>query len=78
MQKKKDVILEDHEGILAFILCGPKRRTSITLNKKNALYFAWCPYKTDEGLINAHLNEILENMKYLFGSVSSEYQVIRS
>ncbi|MFX0150282.1 MAG: phenylalanine--tRNA ligase beta subunit-related protein [Candidatus Hodarchaeota archaeon] len=76
--KKNDVILEDHEGILACILYGPARRTSITLKTKNALYFAWCPYATDEGLIKAHLNEILKNMKHLYGSISSEYQLIRA
>ncbi|MFX0212081.1 MAG: hypothetical protein ACFFDT_39275 [Candidatus Hodarchaeota archaeon] len=71
------MILRDHEGLLACILYGPARRTSITLKTENALYFAWCPYATDEGPIIAHLNEILENMKHLFGSVFSEYQLIR-
>ncbi|MFX0173401.1 MAG: phenylalanine--tRNA ligase beta subunit-related protein [Candidatus Hodarchaeota archaeon] len=76
--KKNDVILKDHEGLLACILYGPARKTSITLKTKNALYFAWCPFATDEGLIITHLNEILDNMKHIFGSVSSEYQLLRS
>ena len=75
--KKNDVVLKDNEGILACILYGPARRTSISLKTKDALYFAWCPYVTDEGLIIAHLNDILENLSSIFGSVTSESQLIR-
>ncbi len=76
--KKNDVVLRDSEGLLACILYGPARRTSITLKAKDALFFAWCPYVTDEGLIIAHLNDILENLSHLFGSVTSESQLFRS
>ncbi len=76
--KKNDVVLKDNEGLLACILFGPARRTSITLKTKDALYFAWCPYVTDDGLILAHLNEILENLSHVFVSVTSESQLFRS
>jgi len=76
--KKNDVVLRDNEGLLACILYGPTRRTSITLKTKDALYFAWCPYVMDERLIMAHLKEILENLSHIFGSVTSESQLIRS
>ncbi len=38
--KKNDIILKDNEGILASILYGPARRTSISLKTKNSLFFA--------------------------------------
>ncbi|UCE13658.1 MAG: hypothetical protein JSV04_00435 [Candidatus Heimdallarchaeota archaeon] len=75
--KKNDVVLRDNEGLLACILYGPARRTSITLKTKNALYFAWCPYETDDRLIAAHLNEIRENLETVFGSVSSKSELNR-
>ncbi|MHA2247222.1 MAG: phenylalanine--tRNA ligase beta subunit-related protein [Candidatus Hodarchaeales archaeon] len=74
--KKNDVVLRDNEGLLASILYGPARRTSISLKTKDALYFAWCPYVIDEKLIIAHLNEILENLSRIFGSVTSESPLI--
>lgn len=76
--KKNDVVLRDSEGLLACILYGPAKRTSITLKTKDALYFAWCPHVTDEELIMNHLNEIVENLSHIFGSVTSESQLIRS
>jgi DNA/RNA-binding domain of Phe-tRNA-synthetase-like protein len=75
--KKNDVILKDGEGILASIIYGPARRTSITLQTINALYFAWCPYALDDEIITTHLNEILTNLTYIFKSVTSESQLIR-
>ncbi|MFX0015989.1 MAG: phenylalanine--tRNA ligase beta subunit-related protein [Promethearchaeota archaeon] len=70
--KANDVVLKDHEGLLASILYGPARRTSITLKTNNVLYLAWCPYKIDEELIIAHLNEILGILIHIFGSINSE------
>ncbi len=75
--KKKDVVLLDNEGILASILYGPARRTSISLKTKNALFFAWCPYTIDEEIIRSHLNEIFLNLNSVFESVTSEIQLTR-
>lgn len=75
--KKNDVILSDSEGLLACILYGPARRTSMTLKTKNVLYFAWCPYRMDERLITAHLNEIHDNLHCVFGSMPSKIELIR-
>lgn len=76
--KQNDVILNDEEGLLASILYGPARRTSITMKAKNALYFAWCPYITDEELIKAHLNEILSYISNISETITSEIRLIRS
>ena len=75
--EKGDVILRDREEVLAGILYGPARRTSITLGTKNALYLAWYPYGMGEELIAGHLNDILSNLGTVFGSVSSRIQIHR-
>jgi len=76
--KKNDVVLKDSKGILASILYGPARRTSITHETKNVVYFAWCPYAMDEVIIRGHLNEILLNLKSVFESLTSEIKSIHS
>jgi DNA/RNA-binding domain of Phe-tRNA-synthetase-like protein len=73
--KMNDVVLKDNEGILASILYGPTKRTSVTLKTKNTLYFAWCPYFMDEKIIKDHLNAILLNVNCMFESVTSEMQL---
>jgi DNA/RNA-binding domain of Phe-tRNA-synthetase-like protein len=75
--KKNDVVLKDNEGILASILYGPARRTSISLKTKNTLFFAWCPYTMDEEIIRSHLNEIFLNLNSTFESITSEIQFTR-
>ena len=76
MLKGNDVILRDEEGILASILYGPARRTSISPTTRNAIYFAWCPYGMGEDLIRAHLNDILSNLRIIYESISSETQIL--
>ena len=75
--KKNDVVLKDNKGILASILFGPARRTSISLKTKNALFFAWCPYTIDEEIIRSHLNQIFLNLSSVFEIVMSEIQLTR-
>ncbi|MHA2109724.1 MAG: phenylalanine--tRNA ligase beta subunit-related protein [Candidatus Hodarchaeales archaeon] len=75
--KKNDVILKDEEGILASILYGPARRTSISPTTKNALYFAWCPYAMDEKSIKNHLNEIFLNLNSIYTSIRLDIQFTR-
>ena len=74
--KKNDVILRDNAGILASILYGPARRTSITSKTKNALYFAWCPLRLDEEHVESHLDTILGNVNSVFKPVTSEIQIV--
>ncbi len=75
--KQNDVVLKDNKGILASILYGPARRTSITLKTNNALYFAWCPHLLDEELVRNHLNTILQNLSSIFKPVTAETQLTR-
>ena len=75
--KKNDIVLKDNEGILASILYGPARRTSISQKTKNSLFFAWCPYTMDENIILRHLNDIIQNFNDIFESINSEIQLTR-
>ena len=75
--RKNDVILRDEEWILASVLYGPARRTSITPKTRNALYLAWYPYGMGGELITAHLNDILSNLRVVFKSITSEIQIHR-
>ncbi|MHA2364014.1 MAG: phenylalanine--tRNA ligase beta subunit-related protein [Candidatus Hodarchaeales archaeon] len=70
--KRGDVILKDESGILASVLYGPTRRTSISSQSKNVLYFAWCPYDIDSAIITKHLTDIFSNVKIAFENVISE------
>ena len=70
--KKDDIILKDQKGILASILFGPAKRTSISLKTKNVLYFAWCPYEIKEKVVAAHLNDIVSNLKLAFKILNPE------
>jgi len=72
---ENDAILKDEEGVIASVLHGPARRTSIETNTTNALYLVWCPYGMSEQLIILHLNDILSNLHIIFGSVASEVQI---
>ncbi len=73
--KKDDVILKDKKGILASILYGPAKRTSIALDTKNATYLAWCPYGMSKDLIRAHLNDIFSNLCLGFKSPVAETKI---
>ncbi|MFW9855508.1 MAG: phenylalanine--tRNA ligase beta subunit-related protein [Candidatus Thorarchaeota archaeon] len=73
--KDNDVILKDGDEILASVLYGPARKTSITPSTQNVLYFAWCPYGAREELITEHLSEILANLYVVFESTSSKIHI---
>lgn len=75
--KKNDVVLKDNEGILASILYGPARRSSISRKTKNVIFFAWCPYTMDENIIMRHLSDIFLNLRGVFESITSEIQLTR-
>jgi DNA/RNA-binding domain of Phe-tRNA-synthetase-like protein len=71
---KSDIVLRDNEDILASILYGPARKTSISTETTNPLYFAWCPYKLGESTVEEHLMEIVRNLKLVYGTF--EYETI--
>lgn len=75
--KKGDILLRDNKGILANILYGPAKRSSITMDTKNALYFAWCPNGIDADTVSNHLEDILSNLGSVFGDISSEIVLYR-
>lgn len=73
--KPQDILLRDAEGILANILFGPAKRSSITKNTSNVLYFAWSPHNINDEQIIAHLQDILSNIKLVYGPVNAEIKV---
>ena len=74
--KKDDIILTDEKGILASLLYGPAKRTTIVSETKNALYFAWCPFGMMNELINEHLNQILTSLAEIYGSLNSIISIL--
>jgi DNA/RNA-binding domain of Phe-tRNA-synthetase-like protein len=74
---QSDVVLRDEEGILASVLYGPARRTSICPKTLNAQYFAWCPNGMPDDAILAHLNDIRMNLEIVYGKVNTEQTVLR-
>lgn len=73
--KENDIILKDEEGILASVLYGLARRTSITFDTRNVLYLAWYPYGMDDRLIISHLNDVLSNLRAVFKFATSEIKI---
>ena len=70
--EKNDVVLRDDEGILASVLFGPARRTSIRSNTCFPLYFAWCPQGIEPINVEKHLHDIIENLKTVFTDLRYE------
>lgn len=73
--KKNDVVLRDDEGVLASVLYGPARRTSIAHDTKNPLYFAWCPNGADEEAVDKHLTDIVKHLETVFVEVDHVAQI---
>jgi DNA/RNA-binding domain of Phe-tRNA-synthetase-like protein len=69
---KSDIILRDRDDILASVLYGPARKTSISSETSNPLYFAWCPYKFGESTVEEHLMDIVRNLELVYGSFKYE------
>ena len=75
--QKNDVILKDDHGILASILFGPSKRTSITMETVNPLYFAWCPERIDHETVDEHLSTITKFSKIVYSEkIETERHII--
>jgi DNA/RNA-binding domain of Phe-tRNA-synthetase-like protein len=72
---KGDVTLKDPDGILASVLFGPARRTSINLGTRNVLYLTWYPFGMREDHVTSHLNDILSNLNLALGSITHKISV---
>jgi DNA/RNA-binding domain of Phe-tRNA-synthetase-like protein len=73
---KNDVVLRDDEGVLASILFGPARRTSIGMKTVNPVYFAWCPIGISEEAVDNHLSTIQKYLQIVYGGIQLDQQVI--
>lgn len=75
--KKGDILLKDEQDILANILYGPAQHTTITLDTKNAIYFAWCPGEFESNIVKNHLEDILTNLQGVYTNVLSEMAIYK-
>lgn len=73
---KNDIVLRDGDGVLASILFGPARRTSITMDTVNPLYFGWCPIGITHETIDNHLSNIERYLSLVYGEVESTRKII--
>ncbi|MFH0850876.1 MAG: hypothetical protein V1924_08060 [Candidatus Bathyarchaeota archaeon] len=67
-----DVVLRDGMGVLASVLYGPARRTSIGSSTVNSLYFAWCPAGMGDEAVLGHLGDIERYLSLVYGHVDTE------
>jgi DNA/RNA-binding domain of Phe-tRNA-synthetase-like protein len=74
---QSDVVLRDDEGILASVLYGPARRTSICPETLNAQYFAWCPNGMKDEDIIRHLNDIKTYLMKVYGEIRADISIHR-
>lgn len=70
--EKNDVVLRDDEGILASVLFGPARRTSIRSDTSYPLYFAWCPHGIEPIIVEKHLQDIINNLTTIYKNLQYE------
>ncbi|NMS91106.1 hypothetical protein HGQ85_14380 [Clostridioides difficile] len=66
---KYDLFLSDNIGILSSILNGPDKRTSITKDTKNILYFVYGVDGISEKQIQEHLNDIKDYISSAFSDL---------
>jgi DNA/RNA-binding domain of Phe-tRNA-synthetase-like protein len=72
-----DVVLRDGGGVLASVLYGPARRTSISPSTVNALYFAWCPTGMGDEGVQSHLSDIEKYLSCVYSHVDAEAKLHR-
>ncbi|HNR44428.1 MAG TPA: hypothetical protein PKH80_04605 [Methanofastidiosum sp.] len=61
--KPEDIATEDEFGIISSVLFGPDRRTMITENTRNCLFFAYYPYGEEDKKIRNHFEDIVAYIK---------------
>ncbi|MBD3205905.1 hypothetical protein GF319_06130 [Candidatus Bathyarchaeota archaeon] len=76
MLPRSDIVLRDTDGILASVLYGPARRTSIKNDTENAIYLAWCPYSLGFDAIKEHLVDIISNLEVVYGHFKYETRIL--
>lgn len=61
--KVHDMMIQDGQGIISSILCGPDNRTRITENTKTCMFVVYAPAGIKKYLIEEHFNEIIANIR---------------
>lgn len=70
--KVQDMMLQDGEGIISSVLCGPDDRTRITENTKTCMFVVYAPAGIEKYLIEEHFNEIITNIRLFAPSIVVE------
>ena len=79
-QEKKlapgDMMMVDGSGIISSIIYGPDNRTKITQNTKNVLFVVYAPPGINEGLLEQHLQDIIQYVKIVSPDAILETQKV--
>jgi DNA/RNA-binding domain of Phe-tRNA-synthetase-like protein len=60
--KASDIFMADADGITSSIIYGPDKRTPIRPTTRNVLFTVYAPQGIELGAVEAHLNDIRENV----------------
>ena len=74
--KSGDILLCDEKNILANVLYGPAKQSTITLKTKNALYLAWGPVGLKDIDVANHLHDLLSNLEVVYGSLDAKITIL--
>ena len=74
--KQEYILLHDEKDILANMIYGPAKRSTIKLQTKKAQYIAWCPDGIHENKVKKHLEDLLSNLELVFGAVDAEIAIL--
>ncbi|MGI6585818.1 MAG: phenylalanine--tRNA ligase beta subunit-related protein [Lutisporaceae bacterium] len=71
-----DMMMVDGSGIISSIIYGPDNRTKITQNTKNVLFVVYAPPGINEGLLEQHLQDIIQYVKIVSPDAILETQKV--
>jgi len=60
--KAGDMYMSDAAGIISVVVYGPDQRTRITPDTRNAVFTVYAPPGVDPAAVQAHLNDLQENV----------------
>jgi tryptophanyl-tRNA synthetase len=73
--RQNDIVTADEKGIVSSVLLGPDRRTRITEQTTNCLFFSYFPYGAEDETIERHFADILGNLAVFTSPASSDVRI---
>jgi DNA/RNA-binding domain of Phe-tRNA-synthetase-like protein len=74
--KRGDMVTRDSLGVFCSIIYGQDFRTRITNNTRNVLYIVYIPPGIERELIEAHLQELENNVVQFYGKTITNFREI--